>query len=221
ERDTLSGRLLNVEKVDVRALRRFRTQVDDGGGVFHRAHERLEHEIELARFADGALHAARGTLGLRRARRALERGIVRAKTALAVLAFDERVDEAADVATRFPHLGMHEDGRVEPLDVVPEAYHVAPPAVLQVALELYAEGPVVPDGRRAAVDLGRLIDESSPLGKRDEFFKDIGAWGHRTKIGSPAVQFRYPARHSAWHPAAASCRVSARRSCPHDTGHSR
>ncbi len=43
--------------------------------------------------------------------------------------------------------------------------HVAPPGVLDVALELDAERTVVPAARQPAVDLARLEDEPAPLGE--------------------------------------------------------
>src|SRR5919108_6377892 len=79
ERDLLTRRLLHVEKVHVRALRSFRTQVDDGRAVLHRSHERLEHEVELPRVGERSSHAARRTLRLWRSWRALDGRIFRAK----------------------------------------------------------------------------------------------------------------------------------------------
>src|SRR5437867_1931665 len=42
----LPRRLLNVEEVDVNALRGLGTKIDNGRRVFDRSHEGLEHEIE-------------------------------------------------------------------------------------------------------------------------------------------------------------------------------
>ena len=103
--------------------------------------------------------------------------LVGAEAALARLAVDERVDEAADVAARLPHPRMHEDRGIEALDVVARAHHRVPPALLQVALELDAERAVVPDRPEAAVDLRGLKHEPAPLGERHEFFHDVGE-GH-------------------------------------------
>ena len=82
--------------------------------------------------------------------------VVGAKALFTVLAIDERVGEPGDVAARLPHARVHEDGRIEPLDVVARADHRVPPPVLDVPLELDAERAVVPHGPGAAIDLGRL-----------------------------------------------------------------
>ena len=115
-------------------------------------------------------------------RRALDLRIVGAEALLAVLAIDERIGEAGDVAARLPHARMHQDRRVEPLDVVARANHRMPPAVLDVLLELDAERAVVPHGSGAAVDLRRLEDESAALAQRNEFFENVGLIGHAIKM---------------------------------------
>ena len=141
ERHLLARRLLDVEEVHVDALRRLRAQVDDRRAVLDRPHERLEHEVELPRLGQRALHAARGTLRVGRARRALDLRIVGAKALLAVAAVDERIGEAGDVAARLPHPRMHQDRRVEPLDVVARADHRVPPAILEFFLSSTPSGP--------------------------------------------------------------------------------
>ena len=67
ERQLLARRLQDVLEVDVRALGRLGAQVDDGGVVLDRAHERLEHEVEAARRARAG-RRRRGSAG-RAARR--------------------------------------------------------------------------------------------------------------------------------------------------------
>jgi hypothetical protein len=57
----------------------------------------------------------------------------------------ERIGEPCDMPGCFPYLRMHEDRRVEPLDVVAGVNHRIPPAVLDVSLQRHAEGTVVPD----------------------------------------------------------------------------
>jgi hypothetical protein len=84
---------------------------------------------------------------------------------------------------------MHEDRRIEPLDVVAHADHRVPPAVLEILLELDAEGAVVPHRAGSAVDLGRLEDEAAPLGERHELFHDVRVCadrGHSRKMTSEA-----------------------------------
>src|SRR5688572_20037066 len=49
ERNLLSRRLLDVQEVDVDALRRFGPQVHDRGAVLDWPHDRLEHEVEQPR----------------------------------------------------------------------------------------------------------------------------------------------------------------------------
>src|SRR2546427_549717 len=158
EWDLLPRRLLDVEKVDVDPLRSFRTQIDDGRGVLDRTHERLEHQIEQARLAQRPLHAARRTLRVGGARRALDARVVGTKALLAVPAIDQRVGDPGDMAARLPYARMHENRGVQPLDVVARADERVPPAILDVALQLDAEGAVVPDRAGAAVDLRRLKD---------------------------------------------------------------
>ena len=94
--------------------------------------------------------------------------LVEAEPAMVRRAFDERVAEAADVARGHPHLRVHEDPGVQPDDVVALLDHAPPPGALDVVLELDAEGPVVPDGVDAAVDLGARVDEAAALAERHD-----------------------------------------------------
>ena len=127
-------------------------------------------------FMPHAGHCASGVPG-----HALDLGIVGAKALLAVLAVDERIGEAGDVAARLPDPRVHQDRGVEPLDVVARAHHRVPPALLDVLLELDAERAVVPHGAGAAVDLRRLEDEAAALAERHELFEDVGC-GHVWKV---------------------------------------
>ena len=79
--------------------------------------------------------------------------LVEAEAAMVRGALHERVAEAADMAGGHPHLRVHEDPGVQPDDVVALLDHAPPPGALDVVLQLDAEGPVVPDGVDAAVDL--------------------------------------------------------------------
>ena len=107
----------------------------------------------------------------------LMRGIIGAEAVLAVPAIHERVGEAGHVAGRLPHPGVHEDGRVEALDVVAGVDHRAPPAVFDVLLELDAERAVIPDRTQAAIDLRGLEDESAALAEGDQLVHQGGV-GH-------------------------------------------
>ncbi len=148
ERHLLARRLLHVQEVHEDALRRLRAQVDHGRAVLDRPHERLEHEVEQPRLGELALlvRSPGRLLGLRGQLRILE--LVGAEARLARLAVDQRIGEAGDVAARLPDARVHQDRRVEPLDVVARADHRVPPAVLEVLLQLDAERAVVPDRSR-------------------------------------------------------------------------
>ena len=87
-------------------------------------------------FMPHAGHCPSGVPGV-----ALDLGIVGTKALLAVLAIDERIGEAGDVAARLPHPRMHQDRRVEPLDVVARAHHRVPPAVLEFLFSSTPSGP--------------------------------------------------------------------------------
>ncbi len=180
EGNFLARRIEHVEVVDVDALRRLGAEIDDRSLLFHRTHEGLEHQVEQAGLGQRALAAADRTLRIRLARRPLDPGIVGAKAVLAMSAINQRIGEAGDVSRRLPYLRMHEDRGVEPLDVIAGVNHGVPPAVLDVLLELDAEGAVVPDRTQAAVDLGRLEDEAAPLGERHELVHEGGV-GHQIR----------------------------------------
>ncbi|MDZ7632617.1 MAG: hypothetical protein U5K74_15040 [Gemmatimonadaceae bacterium] len=114
--------LQHVEEVDEDALRRLGPQVDDRRRVLDGPHERLEHQVELARLGQLAVVVlARLLARLLRAARILE--LVGAEARLARLAVDQRVGEAGHVPARLPDARMHEDRRVEPLDVIARAHH--------------------------------------------------------------------------------------------------
>ena len=91
--------------------------------------------------------------------------VVRAEAELAVAAVDHRVAEAGDVAGGLPDARVHDDRRVDALDVVAQLDHVPPPGRLDVVLELDAERAVVPEAGHAAIDLARREDEAASLGE--------------------------------------------------------
>jgi len=107
------------------------------------------------------------------ARRAFDARIVRAEPVLALLTVDQGIGESRDMPGRFPHLRVHEDGRVEALDVFPLVDQGAPPALLDVFLQLHAEGSVVPHRPEPAVDLRRLKHEPTSLGERHELLHHV------------------------------------------------
>ena len=74
------------------------------------------------------------------------------------------------MATGFPDLRRHDDGRFEAGDVVALAGHGVPPEFLDVALEFRAERAVIPKAVDAAVNLGGLKHKPAPLTQRHDFF---------------------------------------------------
>src|SRR5262249_56163883 len=99
--------IYDVLKVGENSLGGFRPQIDCAGGVFHRAHEGLEHQVELA--SGGQLAAAFGT--------SITLDFVRAKTILAAFAIDHRVAEVLQMPRCLPGAPMLEDCPVQPEDV--------------------------------------------------------------------------------------------------------
>ena len=191
ERQLLARRLLDVLEVDVRALRGLRAQVDDRGVLLDRAHERLEHQVEPARRRERAAVVRALEAEPLDDGRVLELGrgqvlgageLVEPEPAVVGRALDERIAERADVAGRDPDLRVHQDPGIEPDDVVALLDHRPPPGPLDVVLELDAEGPVVPHGVDAAVDLARGEDEAAPLGERHDRV-EVGDGG-RDVVGS-------------------------------------
>src|SRR5581483_4555799 len=156
ERQLLPRRVEHVREVHEHALRGLRPQEHHVGRVLDRPHERLEHEVELTCLGELAAALAGVLVGLLGTEDLRE--VVGAEARLALLAVYERVAEAGDVARRLPHARVHQDRAVEPDDVAARPDHLAPPRVLDVALELDADRAVVPAAREAAVDLARLED---------------------------------------------------------------
>ncbi len=109
--------------------------------------------------------------------------LVGAEAALAGLAVDHRVGEGVDVAAGLPDAGVHDDGGVQAHHVVPLLDDGAPPGLLDVVLELHAQGPVVPEAADAAVDLAALKDEPPALAQGDEGVHGgcVGHFAHPNK----------------------------------------
>ncbi len=117
----------------------------------------------------GVLGRFAGTLGLGY--------LVLAEAGLAGAAVDQGIGESGHVARGLPHFGCHEYGGVEALDVVARLNHGPPPALLDVVLELHAEGAVVPDRSQPTVDLRGLKDETAALAQGDQLVHHGGV-GH-------------------------------------------
>ena len=101
---------------------------------------------------------------------------------MALPALDQGVGEALDVAGGLPDAGVHEDGGVQADHVVALVDDGAPPGVLDVALELDAQGAVVPGGAEAAVDLGAGEDEAAAFAQRDD---GVQVYGLEVALGHP------------------------------------
>src|SRR5439155_9105193 len=101
------------------------------------------------------------------------REIVEPEPFAAVAALDQRVGEILHVPRRFPHARVHEDGAIQPDDIVAELDHRPPPGVLDVALELDAEWTEVPRRARAPVDLARGKHEAAPLCERRDLLRNV------------------------------------------------
>src|SRR5674476_514175 len=145
------------------------------GLVLDRADVRLEHHVEVARLGPLAFGAAARARDLGQpfgqavfaVLELLLEG-VGAEPLVALETFGERIREHADVAGGDPHLTRQDHRRVEPDDVVAGGDDLAPPLLLDVLLELDAQGAVVPRRTRAAVDLATGEDEAPPLGEADD-----------------------------------------------------
>ena len=94
--------------------------------------------------------------------------LVGAEALVALAAVHQRIGEAAEVAARDPGLRVHQDRRVK-ADVVGVLLHeLLPPGVLDVLLQLRAEGAVVPGVGKAAVDLAAGEDKAAVFAQCDD-----------------------------------------------------
>ena len=108
--------------------------------------------------------------------------LVGAVAGLAGAAVQQRVGEAGHMAGGDPGLGVHQDGRVE-ADVIGALLHkLFQPCLLDVVLELDAEGAVVPAVGQAAVDLGAGENEAPVLAQGHDHIKCLFAVFHVTYI---------------------------------------
>src|SRR5206468_9147385 len=84
---------------------------------------------------------------------------------------------------------MREDCAIHAHDVFALVHRHAPPVILQVALELYAKGSVIPGAVKAAIDFARLKDETAPLAQVDDLFHVL-LIGWRAHYRSQITQLR-------------------------------
>ncbi len=98
---------------------------------------------------------------------------------------DHRVAETADVAAGLPHPRIHQQRAIEAHHPVPgrrtrrhrclvvPLEHVGPPRLFDVALELDAEGAVVPTTVEPAIDFARRKNEAPAFAQRNDFIHRI------------------------------------------------
>ena len=163
---------LDSGEVHEDALGSLGPEIDLVGGVLGDALVGLEHEIEAADVGEVVLAAPRaGDLlfpdeghqvllghGLHvhvqavLTDKALHQ-LVGPVAHLAGLAVDQGVVEGGHVAAGHPHLGIHENGGVQPHVVGIFLDEFLPPGPLDVVFQLHTQGAVVPAVGKAAVDL--------------------------------------------------------------------
>ena len=88
----------------------------------------------------------------------------------------------SDVTAGLPDPGVHQDGGVQPNYVVTFRYNRSPPGLLDVALELDAQGAVVPSGSEAAVHLAGL-EKRNPVA-----WRGTGSCPYRRRGGCAAYR---------------------------------
>jgi hypothetical protein len=89
-----------------------------------------------------------------------------------LFAIDHGIGEVFNVTGCFPHARVHEDRRIEALDVVAQR-HLLPPCILDITQKLHAERAVVPGAVEPAVNFRGLKHKPAPLSERNEFFHDL------------------------------------------------
>ena len=94
--------------------------------------------------------------------------LVGAEALVALAAVHQRIGEAAEMAARHPGLRVHQDRGVKANVVGILLHELLPPGVLDVLLELGAEGAVVPGVGKAAVDLAAGEDKAAVFAQRDD-----------------------------------------------------
>ncbi len=184
-----AGGALGVDEVGEDALGRLGTEIDGVLGVLGDSLERLEHQVELADIGEVVLAAGgagdvlllhkvlhlllgEGVDGLAELKAVLVAPVldqlIGAEALLALLAVHQRIGEAGQVTAGHPGLGVHEDGGVLPHVVGVLLDKFLPPGLLDVVLQLHAQGTVVPGVGKAAVDLGAGEDDAAVFAEGDD-----------------------------------------------------
>ena len=189
-----AGGALGVHKVGEDALGRLGTEIDGVLGILGDALERLEHQVELADIGEVVLAAGgagevvllhkvlhlllgEGVDGLAELKAVLVAPVldefVGAEALLALLAVHQGVGEAGQMAAGHPGLGVHEDGGVLPHVVGVLLDKFLPPGLLDVVLQLHAQGAVVPCVGQASVDLGACEDDAAVFAQRHDLIHGL------------------------------------------------
>ena len=99
---------------------------------------------------------------------------------LGFLAIDHEIMEQIVMAGAFPDLRVHDDRTIQPdhlvgggrpvhrTEIVMARHHIAPPGLLDVALQLDAQRSIIPEAIDAAIDFARLKQEAATFAERDD-----------------------------------------------------
>ncbi len=116
-----------------------------------------------------------------------------------------RIGKTRKMPARLPHLGIHDDRTIHADHLVlaplrPDgrvAHHVEPPGVLDVALQLGPQRPVVPEAADAAVDLAAAEYKPPPPAKGDDLLHRLCVFFHaKPSFRSKGHAFRRQSFHS-------------------------
>ena len=195
------GGTLDIVEVHKDALCRFGTEVHSVLGVLRDALKRLEHQVELTDVGEVVL-AASGAgnvvllnevfhldlregvhrLGQFKARfgAPVLNELIGAEALVALAAVHQRVGEAAEVSAGHPSLRVHEDSGIQTHVIGVLLHELLPPGVLDVFLQLRAEGAIVPGVGKAAVNFAAGEHEAPVLAQGNDFVHGLFGVVHDT-----------------------------------------
>ncbi len=177
ERQFFARNIEDVLELHENCLGRFRAQIGHARFVFGCADIGFEHEVK--RPGLGQIFAATGRTLFNAI---FLRKLVRPKPGLAGSAVNHRIAKRLLVPARFPYRPVHQNRAIHSDDVVALVDHDAPPVILDIALQLDPERPVIPQPIETAVDFARLKNEAAPFAQANDFFHALAGWlglGHR------------------------------------------